>query len=90
MSCQAPECPTPATWSWERAATPAELAEWIGSGDLPPGTTEARVTKLACDEHAPDAHRRTGLHESTCTAPPATEGVCNCTPTYPENNAQFD
>ncbi len=88
VSCQAPECPSPAIWSWERAATAAELAEWIGSGDLPPGSTEARVTVLACGDHTVDGQRRTGLHESDCSAPPATDGACDCTPTYPEPDAQ--
>lgn len=90
MSCQAPTCTNPGTRGWERAATPQELDDWIASGDLPPGTTEARVAKIACEDHTVDTHRRTGLHEATCSAPPATDGVCDCTPTYPEQDAHFD
>jgi hypothetical protein len=71
----------PAAVSWERWCTPEEIATYIGSGDLPAGTTEAKKLILACAEHQlktdegePDYDAMTMTHDAVCSAPP----VCDC------------
>lgn len=81
--CDAPGCETPPTMSWRRQATAAEIDRFVANGDLPPGETTAEVTMLGCDPHRVDDHRAAGIHQASCTAPPATDGACNCEPYYP-------
>lgn len=75
-TCHATGCDAPATLSWQRIATPEELAERPG---LPDAETPATVLVLACDAHKISRAGAAGLHAMTCQAPP----TCTCSPTYP-------
>lgn len=74
QDCHATGCTTPASNSWQRHATQAELGQYIASGDLPPGSTDALVIVLACPVHTIDQELCAITHVSTCTAPP----TCTC------------
>ena len=69
------------TVNWERWCTPEEIAMYIESGDLLPGTTEARKLISACNVHQlrtpegePDMDAMAITHDAVCTAPP----TCDC------------
>lgn len=74
QDCNATNCAQPATHSWQRHATQAELDQYIASGDLPPGTTDALVMVLACADHTLEPDQRAQTHASACAAPP----TCTC------------
>lgn len=80
--CNAPDCQTPPTRAWQRHATAAELETYKASGDLGEHETDALITLVGCTLHRVNDDLAAGTHQSTCTAPPATDGVCNCEPEY--------
>lgn len=76
--CHAVDCVrTDGLMQWNRWASQAQIELFIGMGELPPGTTEATVCTMACDQHylVPDTLMNVDYtHDHDCAAPP----VCDC------------
>jgi hypothetical protein len=85
------ECPEPSTMSWQRHATDAEGDALIASGDLPPGfdTSVLLLPVDACDDHRVNDDLAALVHAADCTAPPAADGECDCTPDPAEPDDGF-
>jgi hypothetical protein len=80
-TCLATGCNSEATSQWLRWCTQDELNDYMASGDLPQGTTEATRSIYACDDHKletdtgeADLGLMSVTHKSVCQAPPE----CTC------------
>jgi hypothetical protein len=74
-TCMKAGCTNDAVIQWQRRATQLEIDQYIQSGDLFPGTTEATVPRYGCDDHKlTDAQITHQPHDADCTAP----HPCNC------------